>query len=67
MSNRRRQTKETDEELMTRARSLYHGIYVEECFGTGDMCRYEATVRELERKGYHVMTTVAFSKGGKTT
>jgi len=67
MSNRKRQTKETDEELMARARSLYHAIYVEECFGTGDMCRHEATVRELERRGYQAMTTVAFSKGGKTT
>lgn len=67
MSTRKGRTKENDEDLMTRARSLYHGIYVEECFGTGDMCRYEATVRELERRGYQVITTVAFSKGGKTT
>ena len=67
MSIRKRRAKETDEELMTRARSLYHAIYVEECFGTGDICRYGATVGELERRGYQVMTTVAFSKGGKTT
>ena len=62
MSRGKQRPKETDEELMARARSLYHSIYVEECFGTGDLCRYESAIRKLERRGYRVTTTVAFSK-----
>jgi len=62
MSRRKQRPKETDEELMAMARSLYHSIYVEECFGTGDLYRYEATVRKLEHRGYRITTTVAFDK-----
>ena len=47
---------------MALASSLHHSIFVEECFGTGDLCRYEATVNELERRGYRDTTTVAFNK-----
>jgi hypothetical protein len=62
MSRGKQRPKETDEELMASATSLYHSIHVEECFGTGDLCRYEATIRKLEQRGYRVTTTVAFSK-----
>lgn len=54
----------SDKELMTQARSLYHSIYVVECFSTGDLCFYEATVRKLEKRGYRVIKTVAFEKEG---
>jgi len=57
-----RQHATSDKALMALASSLHHSIFVEECFGTGDLCRYEATVNELERKGYRVTTTVAFNK-----
>jgi hypothetical protein len=51
-----------DKELMRQARSLYHSIYVVECFGTGDLCRYEVLVRELEQRGYRMTIAVAFDK-----
>ena len=62
MSGAKRRKKETDADLMARARSLYHSIHVEECFGTGDLGMYEVTLRKLEQRGYRVITTVAFSK-----
>lgn len=57
-----RQHATSNKALMELASSLHHSIFVEECFGTGDLCRYEATVNELERKGYRVTTSVAFNK-----
>lgn len=59
----RGRTNETDSGLMDRARSLHHSINVEESFSAGDVLQYEATLRELEKRGYQVTTTLAFSKG----
>ena len=64
MSTTKQRTQDTDKALMAKARSLYHSIYVVECFSTGDLCRYEATVRALEKRGYQVIETVAFEKEG---
>ena len=64
MSRGKQRAKDADEQLMVQARSLYHSIYVVECFGTGDLCLYEATVRKLEKRGYRVIETVAFEKEG---
>ena len=62
MSRGKQRAKDTDEQLIVQARSLYHSIYVVECFSTGDLCLYEATVRKLEKRGYRVIETVAFEK-----
>ena len=64
MSRGKQRAKDTDEQLIVQARSLYHSIYVVECFSTGDLCLYEATVRKLEKRGYRVIETVAFEKEG---
>lgn len=44
----------SDKELINRAQGLHDVIYVAECYGSKDMLRLDAIVRELEKRGYEV-------------
>ena len=50
--------KRTDEELIGDLVALYHDINVIECYGTGDIIEYFATMQELERRGYVIVPSV---------
>lgn len=44
----------TVKELKERAEALCDSIYNLECFGTRDLIMYDATLAELESRGYEV-------------
>ena len=53
-----------DEQLIADAKGLFDSIYVVECYGSKDLMRLDATIGELERRGYTVVerTTLDFIK-----
>ena len=42
----------TNEEVISEARSLHAGIYVNDCFRAGDIYRYENICELLAKRGY---------------
>jgi len=54
-----------DEKVKQEALSLHDLIYNAECYGSKDLMFYEGALRELERRGYRILTTLAFEKEGK--
>jgi hypothetical protein len=52
--------------LIREAKSLHRLIFVMDCFGTCDLCLYEASCAELERRGFEVVTGMEFRKRGRT-
>ena len=47
-----------DEDLKSDLIALYHSIHVVECYGTGDIIDYFATLKELENRGYEVVPSI---------
>ncbi|MEM1589926.1 MAG: hypothetical protein QW175_05865 [Candidatus Bathyarchaeia archaeon] len=46
-----------DRELKNRFISLWHSIFVSECYGTSDLLELEVLAYELERRGYEISET----------
>lgn len=57
--------KYSDGKLIGYVKGLHETIYVIECFGTKDLCLYDAAIAELERRGYELVETINFRKRGK--
>jgi len=52
----------SDEKLQQEALCLHDLIYNAECYGSKDLMFYDGALGELERRGYRILTTLAFQK-----
>lgn len=55
----------TDDQLQAEYKSLYHVVYVEDCFATHDLLYLEAMADELEERGFEICDSVCFVKEDK--
>ena len=48
----------TDKELIELATSLHSAIYILQCFASHDIMEYDATINELEKRGYNIQEEI---------